>query len=463
MSIKKDTALLNSTEIIPAENIRQPLTVAVNDNIPPMLMATPFVSSLKYFLFQKQGMFKPLITGIFPEKPVKSKNILWFTDTLNDLNGPSVTLKKLGWLAHERGINLHLVSSLKEEEMGPELPPNLINLPFVYDFKLPYYDKYTLKIPAIRKSLEILKKYEPEEIYISTPGPIGIFALLAARRLKTKTVAIYHTDFYMQASAVVNNRIVPWLLEKVLKWYYSRMDELHVPTEEYMDILEHRGYDRERMKIFKRGIDANFFSMRDTGRTTLMEKFGIRDGITLLFTGRMSPDKNLDFLMNIYKELQDRRGNINLLMVGDGPYIHDLKKMMENYPRVIFTGKLEQNMLPEVYSGADIFVFPSIADTFGMSVLEAQSCGLPAIVSDQGGPKEIVLDGATGMVARANDHKDWINKLERMIGMIENHFEEYWDLKERAHINTIKNYNWEAVLQGLADNGESAEPRLSIA
>ncbi len=67
------------------------------------------------------------------------------------------------------------------------------------------------------------------------------------------------------------------------------------------------------------------------------------------------------------------------------------------------------------------------------------------------------------MVARANDHKDWINKLERMIGMIENHFEEYWDLKERAHINTIKNYNWEAVLQGLADNGESAEPRLSIA
>jgi len=458
MAIKKDSILLNGTEQLSVETRQQALGSA-----PSMLFSVPFLNSLKYFFYQDRDILRPLVTGMYPERPVKNKTILWFTDTLNDLNGPSVTLKKLGWLAHERGMNLHLVSSLKDDEMSDELPPNLINLPYTFAFKLPYYDKYTLKIPAVRKSLELLKRYNPDEIYISTPGPIGIFALLAAYILKTKKVAIYHTDFYLQSSAVVNNRLVPWLLEKALKLYYGRMDELHVPTVEYMDILEQRGYDRAKMKIFRRGIDAGFFSMRDTGKTTLMKKFGIRDGVTLLFTGRMSPDKNLDFLMDVYRKLQSRRGNINLLMVGDGPYLKELKARMSDCPRVIFTGKLEHLLLPDIYSGADIFVFPSVADTFGMSVLEAQSCGLPAVVSDEGGPKEIVQDGKTGFVARANDPKMWLATLEKVIGMMENSFQDYWELKEKAHKHTRANYTWKAVLEGLTGNAEKPLSRRHIA
>jgi glycosyltransferase involved in cell wall biosynthesis len=386
------------------------------------------------------------------EKTGTTKRILWFTDTINDLNGPSVTLKKLGWLAHRKGLGVNLVCSLLDEEITAELPPNYVNLPFLFSFKLPFYNKYTMKVPAFIRALKLIKSFEPTDIYISTPGPMGLFALLAANILGVKKVGIYHTDFYLQSKAVINSELLARIIERGVKWFYSSMDEIHVPTVEYMDILEAREYDRSKMKIFRRGIDSLQFSGRDSGKSLLIEKFGIRDGVTLLFTGRMSPDKNIDFLLDVYKKLVHKRENINLLLVGDGPYINDIRHKMREYRRVVLTGRLEQELLPEIYSGSDIFVFPSIADTFGMSVLEAQACGLPAVVSDAGGPKEIVLNGSTGFVARANDLHDWTEKLERVIELMEHDFESYVELKNKSRQHIIENYDWDSVLGELMGN-----------
>jgi len=377
------------------------------------------------------------------------KRILWFTDTINDLNGPSVTLKKLGWLAHEKNLKLFLVSSLLEEEITDELPPNFINLPFLYAFKLPYYDKYTMKIPALVRALKLIRSYNPDEIFISTPGPVGLFALMAANILRIKKVGIYHTDFFLQSKAVVGGAIIPYVLERLMIWFYNSMDEIHVPTREYMDITEARGYDRSKMKIFRRGLDCSFFSMKETGKTILMERFGIRDGVTLLFTGRMSKDKNLDLLLEAYRRLSARRDNVNLLLVGDGPYIGTIRKAMHGYDRVVLTGKLEQAVLPEVYAGSDMFIFPSIADTFGMSVLEAQACGLPSIVSEAGGPKEIIIPGETGFVASSTDVDEWVRTIEHVIDLMENDLEAYIDMREKSRDNVLANFNWGAVLAGL--------------
>jgi glycosyltransferase involved in cell wall biosynthesis len=421
----------------------------------------PSFSALKLF-FVQDGQ---LIRNLKPrEESAEERRILWFTDTLNDLNGPSVTLKKLGWLAHKRGMSLHLVSSLLAEEITAELPPNVINLPHLLSFKLPYYDKYTIKIPAFLKSLKIIREYKPTEIYISTPGPVGLFAMWAANILKVRKIAIYHTDFYLQSQAITKNSFIPPIIERAIRWFYDSMDDVRVPTFEYMDILEGRGYDRSRMHIFKRGIDARFFSMRERGKTTLMEKFGIRDGITMIFTGRISKDKNLDFLLNVYKELRKKHENLNLLLVGDGPDLPEMKTRMKDCPRVVFTGKLGQAILPEVYSGSDIFVFPSVADTFGMSVLESQACGLPGVVSDSGGPKEIIIPGSTGLVARSSDQADWVEKLEYMIRLITTDYEAYLDMKDKSRSNAVENFDWESVLNelmGLTDPFENRKTHIA--
>jgi len=176
----------------------------------------PFFSPLRYVLFQNREIIKKLA----PERPCdrREKRILWFTDTLNDLNGPSVTLKKLGWLSHRKGSKLYLVSSLMEDEITAELPPNFINLPYVWKFKLPYYNKYTMKVASLIKALRLVKSYRPTDIYISTPGPVGMFALLASAVLGTRSVGIYHTDFYLQSKAVSGSTISPYLIERGVKW-----------------------------------------------------------------------------------------------------------------------------------------------------------------------------------------------------------------------------------------------------
>lgn len=405
-------------------------------------------SPIKYIFLDGRKNLSPM--PAHPDSGLDSeKRILWFTDTINDLNGPSVTLKKLGWLAHEKNLKLFLVSSLLEEEITDELPPNFINLPFLYAFKLPYYDKYTMKIPALVRALKLIRSYNPDEIFISTPGPVGLFALMAANILRIKKVGIYHTDFFLQSKAVVGGAIIPYVLERLMIWFYNSMDEIHVPTREYMDITEARGYDRSKMKIFRRGLDCSFFSMKETGKTILMERFGIRDGVTLLFTGRMSKDKNLDLLLEAYRRLSARRDNVNLLLVGDGPYIGTIRKAMHGYDRVVLTGKLEQAVLPEVYAGSDMFIFPSIADTFGMSVLEAQACGLPSIVSEAGGPKEIIIPGETGFVASSTDVGEWVRTIEHVIDLMENDLEAYIDMREKSRDNVLANFNWGAVLAGL--------------
>lgn len=413
----------------------------------------PLFTPLRYVFFQNREIIRRLV----PERPRKTRErrILWFTDTLNDLNGPSVTLKKLGWLSHRRGINLHLVSSLMEDEISAELPPNFINLPFIWKFKLPYYNKYTMKVVSFIKALKLIKSYRPTDIYISTPGPVGMFALLASAMLGTRTVGIYHTDFYLQSKAVSGSTLSPYLIERGVKWLYSRMDEIHVPSVQYMDILESRGYDRAKMKIFRRGLDSRLFSIRESGKPLIMERYNIRDGVTLLFTGRISKDKNLDFLLEVYRRLIAKRPNTNLLMVGDGPDLEYTKRKMKDCPRVVFTGMVEQSLLPELYSGSDIFVFPSVADTFGMSVLEAQSCGLPAVVSDAGGPKEIILDGSTGLVAKSNDHAEWVKKIESLMNIMEHDYEAYLVMKEKSRRHILDNYDWNSVLRELTGEEEA--------
>lgn len=106
----------------------------------------------------------------------------------------------------------------------------------------------------------------------------------------------------------------------------------------------------------------------------------------MIYTGRISEDKNLDFLISVYRKLLMENPDLNLIMIGDGPYMNTLKTKCSNLNNIFFHGKLDHQALPLSLSGCDIFVFPSNTDTFGMSVLEAQSCGLPAVVSDAGGP-----------------------------------------------------------------------------
>jgi len=432
----------------------------ISASIPGFFLSVPFFSTIR-MMTENRTLLSGLRAQFGLETAKKGKTILWFTDTIDDLNGVSTTLQKLGNLALEKDLPLYIVScSENNEPKQSHLPIKAINLPAIHSFPLPGYETYILKVPSILHSLEQIYNAKPDEIIISTPGPVGMLGLIAAKLLHVRSVGIYHTDFTLQAEKIIQDESVVKLLENVIRFFYSSMDEIRVPTHEYMQILESRGFELSKMKIFRRGIDIDLFAPQPMARELFMKRYGLDDGFNLLYVGRISRDKDLPFLIKIYERLLEIDENWNLIFVGDGPYLKELKTETRQYKRVIFCGRVDHDSLPQIYSSADLFIFPSTTDTFGMVVLEAQACGLPAVVCDRGGPKEIIEDHRTGLIARAESIDDWVEKIVFLRNMLKNYPQRFEQMKKRAKQKTLHLYSWESVIKEIFDEKNPGSFRL---
>jgi len=135
--------------------------------------------------------------------------------------------------------------------------------------------------------------------------------------------------------------------------------------------------------------------------------------VVLLYVGRVSREKGLEMLVDAVRELVDNGAAIALAVIGDGPYREEMEAALSGYP-ALFTGYLAGEQLQRGYASADLFVFPSATDTFGNVVLEAQASGLPVIVSDEGGPRELMIDGETGVVFRAGSTSGLVTAIRTM-------------------------------------------------
>lgn len=420
----------------------------ISASLPGIFLSVPFFSTAKY-LADSRGLLQQLEQSADPAARPAGRRTLWFTDTLTDLNGVSVTLREIAHRAREQNLDVTIVSSLLPGKQTDDLPANIINLRHLHSFHLPYYESYVLMIPSLLHALKDLHDARPDQIYISTPGPVGLLGLLMSRLFGVPAIGVYHTDFRAQALDVTGQESVAGLLEGYLKWFYGAMDEIKVPTREYMSILESRGYDRLRMSVFKRGIDGSRFSPVPGARERVRRAWRLPDGPMLLYAGRISKDKNLQFLLDVFGRMARTRPTASLIIAGDGPHLAELRRTMPPAGTVAFTGALRRDALIELYSAADVFVFPSLTDTFGMVVLEAQACGLPAIVSDIGGPREIIVNGKTGFTAAANDPVDWDEKLNYLLNLASEHPAVFAGMRRAARRNVLIRFGWDAVLRDI--------------
>ena len=188
-----------------------------------------------------------------------------------------------------------------------------------------------------------------------------------------------------------------------MHWFYSQLDLVYVNSEQYRTSWMDRGIDGEKIKILPRGLDTALFhpSRRDP-------KFWLKRGaapgdLVLLYVGRVSIEKNLDVFAAAHDKLRAAGLNVCAAVVGDGVYAKAMRRML---PDGCFTGYLTGEDLARAYASADIFVFPSVSDTFGNVVIEAQASGLATIVTDQKGPQELIDGGVTGLITRGLDVDD---------------------------------------------------------
>ena len=338
---------------------------------------------------------------------LKNTKRAWFTDTLEDVNGVATTIRRMTESTAQNGDSLTVVTSRMASKLTG-IP--LRNFEPVGEFELPEYELQKLSFPPVLQMLDYLQREGFTEMIISTPGPVGLTALLAARLLGLRTAGIYHTDFPQYVRILTDDRSWETLTWTFMKWFYSQMDVVWVNSESYRRSWIERGMPEEKLRILPRGLDTQLFRV-ERRTADFWRKRGAPAGATvLLYVGRISKEKNLEVIVSAWERL--RRPGLALAFVGDGPYLPELKRIV---PDAIFTGYLSGEELAGAFASADVFVFPSTTDTFGNVVIEALACGLPCVVSDVGGPKDLIEPGVTGLVTRGLDAEDFTHAVARLV------------------------------------------------
>jgi glycosyltransferase involved in cell wall biosynthesis len=407
---------------------------------PVALSMAPYLAAFR--TQHKDERFLQAIAGHFEVShglTRKSDKKAWLTDTFIDVNGVSLMIRSIADEAAKQGRELTVVTCLDQE---PQSEARIHNFKPVGSFGLPEYDSQKVSFPPFLEVIEYLERERFGELIVSTPGPLGLAALAAGRLLGVPLSGIYHTDFPLYVRTLTQDEALEQLTWRYMYWFYEQMETIYVPSEFYRQQLIENGFDRKKLHVLARGVDLRRFTpaKRDAG---FWRAYGAGVGLKFLYVGRVSKEKNLDLLLETFVELRREGADAELLIVGDGPY---LTTLIDRYrrPDVIFTGFLEGETLAAAYASADVFVFPSTTDTFGNVVLEAQASGLPVIVSNRGGPPEIVSDGESGMIFDAAEP----GSLKRVMRRLLTHAE----LRDRLAAGALENANqsgWQQVLDDL--------------
>ncbi len=384
---------------------------AISAIAPLLVILTPYI-----YGFHSQAPSRKWLRGIVKdltgEIPVALQNRkrAWFTDTLDDVNGVATTIRKMTAAGAAAGKELTVVVS-RNELQTDNIP--IKNFKPIGEFELPEYELQKLSFPPILQMLDYIQRERFSEIIISTPGPVGLTGLLAAKMLNLQTSGIYHTDFPQYIRILTEDAFLESVTWRYMHWFYGQLDTVFVNSEEYRQSWIKRGFDPEKLKILPRGLETELFhpTRRDPA---FFEKFGGgRNGeVRLLYVGRVSREKDLDLLAAAYRRLREEGLSIQLFIVGHGPYSEELSKSL---PDAVFTGYLTGKELAAAYASADVFVFPSTTDTFGNVIIEAQASGLPVVVSDAGGPKELVQENETGLITKSHDVDDLVRAIRALV------------------------------------------------
>ena len=334
---------------------------------------------------------------------VKGRRVAWFTDTLEDMNGVSMTIRKLAAGGRGAGVDVQVVCCRRGSTLTG-VP--IVNFEPVAEFELPEYERQKLALPPVLEMVEYIQRERFTEVVISTPGPVGLVGLLSARLLGLATKGIYHTDFPRYVGVLTEDGGMESLAWGYMHWFFAGLDSLYVNSTPYLEEWVGRGVDPVKLRLLPRGIDSRLFSPAKRSKDFWTLRGADPDSLVLLYVGRVSKEKDLDMMPDLMNAIRGRK--VVLAVVGDGPYSRELKGML---PDAIFTGALHGEELAAAYASADVFVFPSTTDTYGNVVVEALASGLPCVVSNAGGPAGLIKDGVTGLVAKARDKKDFTRRV----------------------------------------------------
>lgn len=380
------------------------------------------------------------------------------TDTFNDVNGVCRFIRHVARHHHAKGRDFTVITSTRiPPPPGEPGGTNVVNLAPLWARPMPGYPQLDAVLPPFFTIIRTLKALRPDVIHLSTPGPVGWAGWFAARQIGCPVVGVYHTDFPAYIDKLFTDEGLTVLTAATMRTFYHRFATVLCRSDEYRAALAKLGVSPDGVRTLLPGVDTHAFAPRFRN-PRLWARLGLRkDSIKILNVGRVSVEKNLPFLVQVWKEVRQRlharQVDVELVVIGDGPYRAAMQRELQGCD-VHFLGFRFGEELATLYGSSDLFVFPSLTDTLGQVAMESQASGLPVLVSDQGGPQHVVRHGITGLILPRSDHRAWVNAIEdlcidadarRAMGVaahramqplsIEHSLEDFWRVHEDAICN----------------------------
>jgi glycosyltransferase involved in cell wall biosynthesis len=278
--------------------------------------------------------------------------------------------------------------------------------------RMPFYADMRLYLPSFRALLRRVREDHVDLLHFTTPGPVGLAAQFVAWRTGLRMVGSFHTDLAAYTERLSGSPRLGAMMREYLRWPYGRCERVFVPSESTRRLLVAGRINPSRIHLWTRGVDTELFTPQKRS-AALRERWHVCDKRpALIYAGRLSKEKSLHLLRGVTSAIYQRGVEHRLVLVGDGPYRRELAAAL---PDAVFTGTLTPREVATALASADVFLFPSDTDSAGNVVLEAQACGLPAIVSDRGGPHEYIQPDVTGVVCPGGDAEEFGHAAARLL------------------------------------------------
>ena len=318
-----------------------------------------------------------------------------------EINGVAMTTGRMVEGLVAAGHRVDLIRPRQAHE-GAVIAADGVEQMLARGIPIPKYANLQLGLPAQKVLLRRWSHQRPDVVQVVTEGPLGWSALTAARKLGLPVISEFHTNFHRYSG----HYGVGWLKRPIaayLRKFHNRADLTLVPTRALCAELAGQGIPR--VDVVSRGVDTTLF---DPARRSdaLRRQWGLGpDDLAVLYVGRIAPEKNLALLEKAFAAIHARHPRARLVMVGGGPALAALRSRQ---PRAVFAGMQTGTALAEHYASGDLFLFPSLTETYGNVVAEALASGLPVVAYRDAAALELVSHDIHGWLAEPGDEAAFV-------------------------------------------------------
>jgi len=373
-----------------------------------MRMAWQFLKSLPAILKLRR---------IYAKRKTREGNdfsVIFYSDNLDEVNGIANSLRSVVPYLKSKGKKAQLWGSAFHTRTNGVVEDSFVVLfPRGASMEQLGYADSELAFPCLAPVIKMLKRYPADIMELETPSPGAWLVGIVGKIVGIKVISHYRTDVPSYTRSLVKEawmrKYVLWLI----RIFYKNTTPVSCPCEFYRKLLETEiKIKPQHIRVLPRGIPLENFSPTYRKATTGSVRF--------LYVGRISLEKDIPFLETLWKEFCKENRNAELTFVGGGWYLETLRESMKEYPNVRFAGVKAGKELAECYANADFFLFPSATDTFGNVIVESLASGTPALVTDRGGPQDIIncAKEKCGWILPFRDLEIWKTQLKRCCEML---------------------------------------------